>query len=291
MRRGLVAVALFALVAGCGGVETGPTAYAPMNTVPGTDPAVLTPWEGFPVGRRPRPIVLVGGAVSMIGFHSGDAKLAALTGRFELAVPLPQAPATVQAHLADGTATLPARSAQEAYDLIRGSGKPENAPDATPSPIRFTSVRLGAHSFATDRGPMRLPAWLFDGPDLIEPMAVPALASSAFWSFGEVTGSHEVGPATLAADGVTLTVEMPAAAPACPGQPVHQYTAIVVESAQAVGVGLRDEITATAPGTPGENCGLRAMLRMESYVVKLTAPLGDRVVVDHSSSPVAVTVR
>ncbi|NUT33923.1 MAG: hypothetical protein HOV79_12705 [Hamadaea sp.] len=71
--------------------------------------------------------------------------------------------------------------------------------------MRLTGVRLATHEFATDRGRTSLPAWLFDGPDLPEPIAVVALATTAFWRFGEVTGSMELGPATVAADGVTLT--------------------------------------------------------------------------------------
>ncbi|NUT33924.1 MAG: hypothetical protein HOV79_12710 [Hamadaea sp.] len=89
--------------------------------MPGIDPAVLTPWDGFPIGARPRPIVLAGDAVAVAGFRSGDGKLAALTGRFALTAALPQAPATLQVRLPDGPATLPTLPAEKAYDLIRAS--------------------------------------------------------------------------------------------------------------------------------------------------------------------------
>jgi hypothetical protein len=290
LARLLSVMPLLALAAGCAPAGTSAVGGSwPTSEVVGGDAAQLAAWADFPIGRKPRPIILIGEVVRQAGYRSDSAKIAAMTGRFELGVALPAAPATVRVTLPDGAFSFPAITAQQAYETVRASGKPANAPDASAPPVKLTAVRLGTAAFAGDRGKLTLPAWLFDGPELLEPLAVPALPASAFWRPGEFHLSV-TDPATIDGDGVTLTVMLPAADPgACPGYPIMRYTAISAESPAAVAVGLRKEVATIAPGTRVENCGGDLMLRMAPYVIELAAPLGGRIVVGPDGQPIPVT--
>ena len=287
---------LTTLVAGCGRPAGGPAvgnnqAGGLADPGPeGLDPAVFQKWRDFPVGRTPRPILLIGAPLRETGYHTGDAKLAVATGRYELAATLPPGqPASVPVTLPDGTFRLPVISAEQAYKGVRGSGSPGNAPGESPTPLRITRVELATAPFDTDRGGLDLPAWLFHAPDSFEPLAWPALRPEAFWRLGDLRSVGDTFDARLAADGVTLTVTMPAPYPdACPGDPVYRHAPVVLESATAVAVGIRREVVTIAPGTRSDNCGYDAMLRTRKYTVKLAAPLGPRVLVGAEGGPVAV---
>jgi hypothetical protein len=256
----------------------------------GLDPAVLEKWRDFPVGRTPRPILLLGAPLRETGYHTDDAKLAVITGRYELATTLPASqPDSVTATLPDGAFRLPVISAERAYGGVRGSGSSANAPGETPTPLRITRVELATAPFDTDRGELRLPAWLFHAPDSMEPLAWPALRPDAFWRLGELQFAQETYDARLDADGVTLTVTMPAPHPgACPGDAVYRHLPVMLESATAVAVGIRREVVSIAPGTRSDNCAYDAMLRTQKYKVKLAAPLGPRVLIGTDGGPVAV---
>jgi hypothetical protein len=257
----------------------------------GLDPAVLEPWRAFPVGRTPRPILLIGAPLRETGYRTDDAKLAVMTGRFELAAELPsRQPAKVPVRLPDGDFQLPVITATEAYEGVRDSGNPGNAAGENPTPLRITGVELASAPFATDRGELDLPAWLFHAPDSLEPLAWPALRTDAFWRLGDLPYPGDTYDARLAGDGVTLTVTMPAPHPgACPGDPVYRHRPVVLESATAVAIGIRREVVSIAPGTRSDSCGYDAMLRTAPYEVKLSAPLGPRVLVSGTGGPVAVT--
>jgi hypothetical protein len=287
---------LTSLLTGCGrGVGAGgdggrvPTGLAE----PGwdVDPAVLDAWRDFPVGRAPRPILLLGQPLRETGYHTGDAKLAVNTGRFELAATLPaDQPATVNVTLPDGEFPLPIIPAAQAYDGVRGTGKPGNAPDANPKPLRITRVELGTASYDTDRGKLNLPAWLFHAPDSFEPLAWPAPRPEAFWRLGDLT--YPSTDARLAADGVTLTVTMAAPHPqACPGDPIYRHIPVVVESKTAVAVGLRREVVTVEPGPRRTDCMYDAMLRTQPYTFGLAVPLGNRVLVTSEGVPASVSVQ
>jgi hypothetical protein len=255
----------------------------------GVDPAVPDAWRDFPVRRAPRPILLCGQPLRETGYHSEDAKLAVATGRFELAAILPvRQPATVRVKLPDGEFPLPIIPATQAYEGVRGTGKPGNAPDANPTPLRITRVELGTAPFDTDRGRLDLPAWLFHAPQSFEPLAWPAPSPEAFWRLGGL--NYPSMDAQLAAGGVNLTVTMAAPYPgACPGDPIYRHIPVVVESGTAVAVGVRREVVSIEPGPRRTDCAYDAMLRTQPYTIALAAPLGNRVLVAASGEPASVT--
>lgn len=283
----LLAVPMLVL-AGCAPVpDPAPGAAAPLiaEASPAADEAArLARFADFPVDRKPRPILLPGGRVLEYGYHSGDAKIAMAQGRLKLQAELPDGPATVSAALPDGTFELPAISSRQAYDLLAAVGDPASAPDASPAPLLITKVELGTAEFRTDRGPQVLPAWLFTAPDSFQPLAVAAPADTAFWPVEFTDGVMD--SAGLAADGVTLTLRLPAPGPPCPGQPTQEYAAEAVETAQAAVVRLRVSDTSPA-ATPGgaETCVRDAMLRTALYTVRLAQPLGNRVLLRPSGGP------
>jgi hypothetical protein len=316
-RRGalLVTIMMVALpaAAGCAGrtggnggtsrgIEPGwPGATAPGATAPGiTAPGAIAPgvteealagWRDFPVDRVPRPIVLFSPAASTAGFRTDGAKIAAGTGRFELTVPLPDATrATVPVALPDGTHQLPLIPAAEAFARLKATGNPGNAPDASPPPLRITKVELGTAAFLTDRGQQSLPAWLFHSPDALEPLGWVALGPEAFWSLEKALQPAFGGSEnTVKADGLRLSISMPAPPPPCPGTPIRRYVPERIESTGAVAVGVREEETGSvAPGKAGE-CVSDLMMRYSLYEFTLAAPLGNRVVVDGRGNPIPVT--
>lgn len=267
------------VLAGCAPVP----ARSPGTAVPPVAEASMTAdvaarlarFADFPVDRKPRPILLLGGRVQEYGYTSGDAKIAMSQGKLKLQAELPDSPATVSAVLADGTFELPAITSRQAYDMLVAVGDPASAPDADPPPLVVTKVALGTAEFRTDRGPRLLPAWLFTAPESIQPLTVAALADTAFWPVESTDGV--MGSAGLAADGLTLTVRLATPPPPCPGEPTHEYAAEAVETAKAAAVVLR--IVATSPAaTPGSGgCVRDAMLRTAEYTVRLAQPLGNRV--------------
>ncbi|WP_027345193.1 hypothetical protein [Hamadaea tsunoensis] len=259
------------------------TAAAPGG---GDATAFLQEWKDFPVTKKPRPIVLTGDAVLQAGYRTDNAKLAVLTARVRLAATPPAAPKTVTVHLADGTFTLPAISATQAFDQVVQDGSKANAVEVVPV-LDFTSVTLGTAEFHTDRGPLRLPAWLFDAPEALGPVAVAAVAPSAFWQ--PVTRRSPTAPAadTIAADGVTLTVQLPDSDNKCPGAAVYEYTAVAQETATAIAVSLHQRLVSPAASS-SEPCISDLMLRFRAYQVKLAAPLGNRVVIDGDGAATAV---
>lgn len=242
------------------------------------DPSALAAWDHFPAAARPRPIVI--SAPPLIprgGFGSdGDAKLAALDGRYDFAATLPaDPPATLPVVLSDGTAELPTRTAQQAVDaLLATAPKQQSAPGGFP--LRITRVELGTATFGSDRGPLALPAWLFTAPGATGPLAWPAVAESAFWPRGPsalVLG----GGVRLGGDGSTVTINLPAPGPTCPGGQLFRFEPAALESASAVVVGLRAVPDGTAPGVPVPDCAVDAAGRTADYAVRLSAPLGGRV--------------
>jgi hypothetical protein len=286
---------LTAFLAGCARATSGGDVGigGQSNTDPsGVDPAVLDGWRNFPVTRMPRPILLLGAPLRETGYHTDDAKLAVVTGRYELAATLPSTqPVTSTATLPDGTFQLPIITAAQAYERLRGTGNPANAPGESPAPLRITRVELGTASFHTDRGALELPAWLFHAPDSFEPLAWPAPHPDAFWRLGDLPFAWDVIDGRLAADAVTLTVTMPAPHPgACPGEPIYRHDPVVLEESTVVAVGVRREIVSIAPGPRRDDCADDLVLRLQQYTVTLAAPLGNRVLVSSAGMPAAVTV-
>src|SRR5689334_19067541 len=97
---------------------------------------VLRLWADFPVDASPRPLVLAGPDVHgpWRGFPDGLAKMAFLSGSFELVTALPAGPATV-----DGQ---PVMSAAQALARLRSESAELTAP-----PLSITGAELGTAEF------------------------------------------------------------------------------------------------------------------------------------------------
>ncbi|ABP53460.1 hypothetical protein [Salinispora tropica] len=194
-----------------------------------------------------------------------------------------------------GTLTVPLVSAAEAYrELDRGDppacgGRPTNpatppaqpdGPDAGVStspqtaciPLTVTAVELDSVPVRTSRGEAMVPAWLFTTDELTAPVARLAVAPTAVGVPPEPAAPTAPLPAELvgaldlrAVDGATLTVRVGIGA--CDTGP----TPLVYEQDDLVVVG----------GAVTRSTGVcTEQLLLESVTVQLTAPLGDRTVLD-----------
>ncbi|GAA1890002.1 hypothetical protein GCM10009687_68310 [Asanoa iriomotensis] len=253
------------------------SAFAP--AAPG---AVSTDWAAFPVDQVPRPIIVASdGMVDLTGFHSGEGKLAFLGGAISLTAPLPEAPATVAVDLPEGRFTFPALPPDDAFASLRAQGSPGNVSGATPAPLRVTSVTLGAAEFNTDRGRVRLPAWLFGGPDIMGTIAWPAVGKEAFWRYGEPNDAATVAPAQLSQEGRRIRWSVPGQ-DNCPSSPVMRYRVEVTETPTTVLLTTIGEVVSTPGPEDKDRACLAIGIAPEPYDVDLTTPLGNRVVLADS---------
>lgn len=235
----------------------------------------LAAWERFPVDDSPRPLVLVGQRVldPLGGFPSGAAKLAYIEGAIDGPAKFPSGPGS-----ADDYRVIGAKDAFAAFKSAAAKGPP------TSTRLTVTTVRFGSGVFLTDRGPLRLPAWLFSFQSVREPAIVLTVDPTSIFTPPPVrqidlpafmTGAH------LGSDGRTLTVEF-AGAPAGTGPCTADYTLDVATSRTAVAVAVEEH--AHGGNTP---CLLPAVFRQVTTV--LSVPLGARVVVAVSGAAVAAT--
>jgi hypothetical protein len=265
----LAAAMAVALLAGCaGGVLTVPGPGA------GRLRHVLRAWSAFPANAKPRPLVLTGPPVAdpASGFPNGDAKLAYLEGAFDVPATLPSGPAAA--------AGFPLISAREATGVLRSVAA--KGPPVTRR-LAVTGVRLGTAVFDTDRGPRRLPAWLFGLAGVRDPAGVLAVAPSRIFAPARRPANPHpfVGSALLGRDGRTLTVEFTGAASGT-GPCTASYSLNQAASKTAVAVAVHEH-------AHGGNVACAAVGYPRRVTVVLPAPLGGRVLVD-AASGVAVTV-
>jgi hypothetical protein len=235
----------------------------------------LTTWARFPVDAPKRPLVLIGNdnvddpASGFTGPSNGYDKLAYDEGDIDPPPTFPSGPPS-----ADG---YPLVNASQAFNLLTAT--PSKGPP-TPVRLQVTTVTFGAATFQTDRGPRRLPAWLFLLEGVTDPAAVLAVARSAIFSprvHGRVPfATNTVGGATSSRNGRTLTVEF-GGEPAGTGPCTGSYTLNVAESRTAVAVAVRGVIH-----DPDAMCALPGHTRTATVI--LTGPVGNRVVVDAASS-------
>ncbi len=220
---------------------------------PGTWPPIteksLARWASFPIGADPRPLVLVQPEVAEPKFHQVEDDTNFYLGRVDANGKVPPEAAAAFAKLAKPN-----------------SGKPK---------IKVLSARLGTASFDTDRGTRELPAWFFELDGAYGP-------ATALGIKIEYKGEYPNSRATLSGDGRTLSINMAKAPAPCPGASPFTYQARRLESPTAVAVGL------TASGGPDGTCARRAMYETEVYTIKLTSPLGNRVLVDPKGNPIMV---
>lgn len=271
-RRGaaaiLAACAAAVLLAGCG--VAGPAVSGPTRQ---QLHQALRKWSGFPVSRRPRPLVLAAPYVNgPRGFPSGAAKLAFISGAIDPPAALPASPARA--------AGYPLISAGEAFRAL--------IPAAAQGPaagirLKASTVRLGRAGFMTDRGMRQLPAWLFGFRGIQGLAAVLAVAPAGIFSPPRpALRSPLVSTARLGSNRRTLTAEFVGAA-AGTGPCTADYRLELAESRTAVVVGILEHDHAG-----GMSCAAGGYPRRATAV--LLVPLGSRVVVDAvSGTAVAVT--
>ncbi len=274
---GLALVAI-ALVLGCGTLE-GPRT----GTIsPPTD--ALARWKDFPADRVPRPIVLLDDFLAGQAFDTGEAKLAAVCGKFAMSVPFPaEVPHQAEASWPDGTKyTYPAVSARDAFGAMQG-GPGASSPDcSTVAPLPLTAARFGPAAFTTDRGKAQISAWLFKATGARVELAQPAVPKTSIWG-GGVTDAWIGDTATVSPDGRVITYTFVGAAP--PDQPCGAgYTGVVAESNHAVAVAVQSSPGRVVGG--GNACPAIGYLR--TVTIQLAGPLGGRVLVDASAHVVAV---
>ncbi|MEV6984150.1 hypothetical protein AB0M95_23245 [Sphaerisporangium sp. NPDC051017] len=270
-RSSRILVAAFACVL-FGVTACGPTKGIEESvTEPSYDTIALDSWRDFPVTHKPRPLVLV----SNLPLRS-DEKTTLGSG-FELAGPLPaQAPPRATVNLPDGPATLPVVMATEAFTAMTGhTGRP-----AGPS-VKVISATYTTSSFATDRGPVDLPAWRF-ATETAGTATWPALSPAAFWQLGKLRASGDVSQASVSGDGHVLTARVARPGHWCPGN-TPQIEPVVIESPASVAVGLRF----TFP-QPQQRCVVPADAVGPEESFSLTNPLNERVVLDLGGYPVTV---
>jgi hypothetical protein len=271
------AVAVLSIVA-CGSAPGGATPVVSPPT------SALVPWQGFPAGKHPRPIVWLGNASPVNGFLTGDAKIAFYCNKFTLGSPLPKnLPSLAVATWSDATrVTYAGISAADALAAITRSASGMSASDcAAVAPLVVSAARLGTFDFDTDRGKAQMTAWLFTVSGASGEVAYPALAPTAFWS-GGLSAQSSNGGAGLSPDGRSLTFTF-YGSPDVPGPCGADYKGVVAESSTAVAVAVQ-EISHAGP----DDVACPAIAQERSVTVILASPLGGRVVVDASGDAVTV---
>jgi hypothetical protein len=219
----------------------------------------LLVWSAFPAGQKARPVVLSGSRVltPVDGFPDKADRSEFSDGAVQAPASYPAAPATD-----DGYRLI---SSQDAVALM-------DSADATGPRLRITKITFGTSTFQTDRGPRVLPAWLIWFAGVRHPAIVDA--TRIFNPAGVTSsGTPDIVSASLAPDKRTLTVTYSASA-----HPCEAYKLTVEESRTAV---------AMAPVAMHANAPFCSAIRHS--VIKLSAPLDGRVVIDGSTDqPVTV---
>jgi hypothetical protein len=263
------------LVAACG-ATAGTSSNHPLPSPPTT---ALASWNDFPADHHPRPILLLGDYQPGQGFDSNDAKIAGfICHKFSLAAPLPTAiPDRAAATWPDGTkVTYAATAASTAFSGLTQSGTFE--PDCSSvAALPVTAIRFGVAGFETDRGQAQMSAWLFRASGAWAEFAEPALVTSAFWKGGYVMGAVG-GGATVSSDGLHLTFGFVGGAPSGPCG--SDYTAAAAESAHAVAIAVK-----AYPLQSGGSVVCDLIGHSRSVEVTLSAPLGGRVLLDETGTP------
>jgi hypothetical protein len=230
-------------------------------------------WAGVGSSNLPS---LVGSAVRLsrnASFVSGDAKLAFVLGRIAPPTRFPSAPRR------EGRWAL--ISAQQALRLLNTPTPPVSRVDAGP-PDKVLRVVLGTDIWETAHGIVRLPAWLFSISGLKGTASVLALSSSDLFQPRHVSEpppgpNVSIGRAELGAGDRTITLGFvggPIGTAACD----DTYRARVVQEKAIIVVFVAE----TRAISSGEVCELPGY--GDHLSVKLTTPIGSRILVDGVSA-------
>ena len=209
-------------------------------------------------------------------FATGEQKAAFNFGRFTLAGQLPTAPLKGKVRWPGGaTATVPLLTAMQAYRKIATEQSCQGQPCQS---LVVTGANPDTLTVSTSRGRATVPAWTFTVPSLRSPITVAALAPGSYLTqpdhlhglpSGGLDGFNGAGLGPVSADGRQIHVLVGKS-------PCDTRSgALVYETSTAVIVGGWTY-------NPHPNAPCAAVLEMGSFPVKLSRPLGDRVVLSVS---------
>ena len=290
--RGFGIVAVLGLVVGLSGCTAAPVSPAQVAEIHRQAQQALSRWAAAAAGAGGSGFVLVGESTLFVGSDWGpnidgnNAKMAWGAGLFMTSNPLPsEAPPGGRIEWQDGTTNaVPVISAQQALTDMKAAGV-SPCPDCTP--LQITGARLMTATFQSSRGPAQIPAWEFSLKDTdvkLDQAAVEAQFTGPRMS--DRAAQPWVGPpvdsATVAADGMTLTVGF-VGAPDTGDKPCGaDYSAEAVESDTAVVVIVYEH----------QNSGpamCSAVGAFRTAQVALAKPLGNRTLIDLQAQPISVT--
>jgi len=205
-------------------------------------------------------------------FPDGDAKLAYLEDRFVLRAALPKGTTEVGPFR-----VIPAAAA---YHRLRTAGRSHGS---KVPPLVVRAVHLGTATFATDRGPKRLPAWQFSFKRVAKPASVLALAPPDMFTpppllqLGPTgTGNSIEDSATVDRSGTAITISFVGAPPGN-GPCDARYSASAVANRRAVAFAITTITTSSPPGTICTAVGYTS-----TVILHLAKPLGARVLISSS---------
>jgi hypothetical protein len=147
-------------------------------------------------------------------------------------------------------------------------------------------MSLGTGVFDTDRGPVRLPAWMLDFRQVRDPARVLAVAPARFFQTARRSAGSSplVRTASLGLDGRTLTVQFVGAQPGS-GDCTAGYRLLAAGSPAAVAITLITHVH----GDPDAACSSVGYSRHASTV--LPVRLGSRVLIDAPSATAVIVTR
>jgi hypothetical protein len=210
-------------------------------------------WSRFPLHARPRPVILVDQPVHLgLGFVDAISSVAYTPGAVTADVELP-----------DGVLAL-----------LTG-GRHGHAEQ----PLCAVGVRPVSASFVCDRGPRDLPAFAVEVTGVRQPVVVLDPSVEIWWpANGAWHQSHWGDRAEVEPDGTTVHYWVHG------GERTEFFGASFREFATYVVV---SPVFRQRPFKPGESDGLTA--RHTRITGRLTAPLGDRVLLNEGGWPLVVT--
>jgi hypothetical protein len=242
----------------------------------------LKAWAAFPAHRDPRPVVLLDMIPPVYLVFSPDeqTRLALLHGAVEA---VPGFPAPVL----EAVRGQPGEYAGPPLEAVRG--QPE---DYAGPPLLLTGAVLGSFSYETDRGPRSLPTWDVQVEGIAHPIHVldPAVITSGqVWEpSGRKRDESHRPTVTVGADDRTLTMTYTGSGHFAASE---QPPARTLEQGNAAALIFTEKLTPIENSKPGRK-GFHARVdvgRTRQVSAVLSAPLGNRVLLDATGRPVLVT--
>lgn len=218
------------------------------------EPQVFARFDGFPMGDRPRPVILLDRPVKIgdRGFIDVESKLAWLNGAIDAAVPL-----------ADGVIELLSNGQRRDIDM---------------EPLMVTETERIERRFLCDRGRRRLPAYRLVVSGMYEPVTVIDPTISTWWPLGGPLHATALDyePARISKNGLTLQI------PARGGFLTSFHRAEFDEHENyVIATAITSERPTSAIAIPLVGVAARVSGR-------LRAPLGGRVLLRPNGHPLAV---